>query len=60
MAQMEERVAYENSSMSASCDGRSEVIAFYEEVLSKTPSEALFIIDDISTQDGSGRATVTW
>ena len=46
--------------MSASCDGQSDVIAFYEEVLSKMPLEALFVIDEISTLDGSGRASVVW
>jgi hypothetical protein len=57
---MEERVSYENAFMSASCDGQSDVIAFYEEVLSKMPLEALFVIDEISTLDGSGRASVVW
>lgn len=58
--QMEERVEYDNPSMSALCDGRNEVIAFYEDVLSKTPADAHFVIDDISALNGSGRASVVW
>ena len=60
---MEESIVYENPSLGAACGSRPEVLAFYEDVLSKTPTEATFVIDEVVTLHGTSsnnRVSVTW
>ena len=57
---MEDGVVYGNTSMAGTRDGRQGVLAYYSEVIAKTPEEARFVLDNISAHDGRGRVSVTW
>ena len=57
---MEDGVVYGNTSMAGTRDGRQGVLAYYSEVIAKTPEEARFVLDNISAHDGHGRVSVTW